>query len=89
MKSRKGRASGGKVDEAGGNPAVFDDLKRKKGGRVEKKEKDGGEMKGGKARFRMDRPGRKQGGRVGANTSPLSTAHDGVSGAPGSPDPNG
>lgn len=29
---------------------------------------------GGKARLRLDRPGRKLGGRVGADTAPMSTA---------------
>lgn len=29
---------------------------------------------GGKARMRLDRPGRKLGGRVGADMAPLSTA---------------
>ena len=32
---------------------------------------------GGKARMRLDRPGRKRGGRVGADTSPLSSAAKG------------
>lgn len=29
---------------------------------------------GGKARMRLDRPGRKLGGRVGADTAPMSSA---------------
>jgi hypothetical protein len=33
-------------------------------------------MTGGGVRPRLDRPGRKAGGGVGANTSPLSTAHN-------------
>lgn len=32
---------------------------------------------GGKARMRLDRPGRKLGGRVGADRSPLSSAAKG------------
>lgn len=32
---------------------------------------------GGKARMRLDRPGRKRGGRVGADMSPLSSAAKG------------
>jgi hypothetical protein len=33
-------------------------------------------MTGGGVRARLDRPGRKSGGGVGANRSPLSTAHN-------------
>lgn len=36
--------------------------------------KDVGPVTGGVARLRLDRPGRKRGGRVGADLSPLSTA---------------
>lgn len=32
------------------------------------------EFLGGKARLRLDRPGRRLGGRVGADCAPLSTA---------------
>jgi hypothetical protein len=32
---------------------------------------------GGKARMRLDRPGRKRGGRVGADMAPLSSAAKG------------
>ncbi len=41
------------------------------------KSKDADEMPpvmGGKARMRLDRPGRKLGGRVGADLAPMSTA---------------
>lgn len=73
MKGKKlTRADGGKVTEAGGNPEVFADLKRKKGGRVEKED---GAFKGGKAKMRLDRPGRKAGGRVGADKNPLASSH--------------
>lgn len=67
------RASGGGVQpvKAGGNPKVFEEAARKKGGRV----KAPGDIEGMKAKRRADRPGRKAGGRVGANTAPLSTAH--------------
>lgn len=59
--------SGGKED-GGGNPAVISEAKeRKKGGKVK--------MAGAKAKHRLDRPGRKRGGRVGADGSPLSSAH--------------
>lgn len=87
MKSKK-RESGGAV-RAGGNPHVFEEAERKRGGRAkraaggkvagvaapEPATKSVGLMTGGGVRPRLDRPGRKQGGRVGANTSPLSTAH--------------
>mgnify|MGYP000885684004 CR=1 FL=1 len=36
--------------------------------------KDGGEVMGKKSMMRLDRPGRKSGGRVGADKSPLSAA---------------
>ena len=73
------RASGGSVPEkVSGNPNVFKEAaERKRGGAV--KRATGGKvierMTGGAVRPRLDRPGRKSGGRVGANTSPLSTAH--------------
>lgn len=83
MKGRKSnkRADGGKVEEAGGNPSVFADLKaRKRGGRVKDEKKDEGKMAGKPpgelSRHRLDRPGRKRGGRVGADTNPLSSAHN-------------
>lgn len=78
MKGRKGRASGGSVTEAGGNPKVLAEVKeRKKGGRVEK---SAGKVAGELSRHRLDRPGRKRGGRVGADMNPLSSAH-GTTGA--------
>lgn len=69
------RASGGSVpDKISGNPNVFKEAaERKKGGRVERKFV--GFYTGGAVRPRLDRPGRKSGGRVGANSAPLSTAH--------------
>jgi hypothetical protein len=38
------------------------------------KRADGGVVGGKKSAMRLDRPGRKMGGRVGADTSPLSSA---------------
>lgn len=69
---RGGRASGGGTpDVVSGNPNVLKEAKKRKaGGRVVK-------MAGGPVMARLDRPGRKRGGGVGANTSPLSTAHSG------------
>lgn len=39
-----------------------------------KKRKHGGKVTGDKAKKRMDRPGRKSGGRCGADKAPLSSA---------------
>lgn len=88
---------------ASGNPDVIkeaDDDKdgdetgheRKRGGKVKKgKRQAGGKviglMTGGGVRPRLDRPGRKSGGAVGANRSPLSTAHSGGQGTDGSSSP--
>lgn len=60
------RATGGAVSTASAPVA------RKRGGKVE----DGKElhMHGAKARFRLDKPGRKRGGRVGSDGAPLSSA---------------
>ena len=76
------------VDEAEegkvGDVDTIDD--HKKGGRVMKKKhratggKIVGRMTGGPVAARSDRPRRATGGGVGANRSPLSTAHSMVSG---------
>lgn len=69
-----------------GNPEVIKEANMKKGGKVKKRATGGkivGLMTGGAAPSRGDKarrlgggvPGRKLGGGVGANTSPLSTAH--------------
>lgn len=80
MKGRKGYATGGKVMEAGGNPKVLAEIKeRKKGGRVMK---SAGKMSGGPARHNLNRPGRKMGGRVGADKNPLSSAHNSTGAGP-------
>ncbi len=98
------RASGGRTSmKVSGNPDVFAEAEdKKKGGKVKKRATGGsvtagvgaaptkeiGRMSGGAVKARMDRPGRKKGGRVGANNSPLSTAH-GTCAAPSSPSSNG
>lgn len=78
----KHRASGGVVDKdpspkdvyAGRESNVAKEAdERKRGGRV-KKAKEMGKVEGKKAKMRLDRPGRKRGGRVGADRSPLSEA---------------
>jgi hypothetical protein len=90
MKGRKKRSSGGGTMKVSGNPNVFKEAaERKKGGRVERATggKVVGLMTGGAVKPRLDRPGRKSGGRVGANKAPLSTAHSTVS-APATPGNN-
>lgn len=64
------KADGGRIANAGGNPNVFEAArKRKFGGRT-----NGGAIGGAASRPRLDRPGRKLGGRTGSNAAPLSTA---------------
>jgi hypothetical protein len=87
-KSRLQRAKGGRTGlVASGNPDVLKEAEgkedyakgdeRKRGGKV--KRKSGGKviglMTGGGVKPRLDRPGRKRGGAVGADRSPLSSAH--------------
>lgn len=97
------RERGGKVDDGAdvvsGNPNVFKEAARKKGGKVKKKAAGGkivGLMTGGAPPMRSDkasrgRPNRNTGGKVGtktgANTSPLSTAHNVSGGTSGSSNP--
>lgn len=81
------RKSGGKVQVVSGNKKVLNEAEeentgdvdhKKSGGKVKKRKVGGkviGLMTGGPVRPRLDRPGRKSGGGVGANSSPLSTAH--------------
>lgn len=91
-RARHNRASGGATMRGPGNPNVFKEAEeRKKGGKVKRAAggavagvadpvtKTIGRMSGGAVKARMDRPGRKKGGRVGSNNMPLSTAHATVS----------
>jgi hypothetical protein len=88
---KKHKASGGRAHEVvSGNPDVLKEAQgkepydegdeRKKGGKVKKHV---GMPEGKKAKHRMDRmpphmhKGRKSGGRVGSDRSPLSSAHHG------------
>ena len=72
LKEAKGEMPYAKGDESDGGHHP-----KKRGGRA--KRKDGGKvlglMTGGGVRPRLDRPGRRMGGRVGSDRSPLSTAH--------------
>lgn len=79
----KCRASGGVVSKdpspkdvyAGRDSNVVKEAdERKRGGRVKKKAKEVGKVEGKMSKMRLDRPGRKSGGRVGADRSPLSEA---------------
>ena len=85
MKGKR-KASGGAAMKVSGNPNVFKEAaERKKGGKVKRATggavdaapagKSVGFMTGGGVRPRLERPGRKMGGRVGADKSPLSSAH--------------
>ena len=49
-----------------------DETERKHGGRL--KRKHGGKIEGEHSKKRLDRPGRKRGGSVGADRMPLTTA---------------
>src|SRR6185437_6622119 len=81
MKGRKQhRATGGVVNRAespsevysgAGSNVVKEARQRKRGGRVGK---EVGRPEGKLSKMRMDRPGRKSGGRVGAEKAPLSMA---------------
>lgn len=99
-RAKGGRAqvvSGNKnvIDEAEEDKTGDDDTigDRKKGGAVKKRKKGGAVRKlvsfytGGTVKPRADRPGRKSGGGVGANSSPLSTAHNTIATASGSANP--
>ena len=99
-KHRHKKASGGRAHmKVSGNPDVFEEAEdkhgtRKRGGKVTRATggKIVGLMTGGVARPRMDRPGRKRGGAVGADKSPLSSAHkasDDGNSTPGSADTYG
>lgn len=66
---KKGIGMGAKPADAGGNQDVIDEAKSAS---AKVKFKDGGCVEGGKSRMRLDRPGRKTGGRVFGN--PLSSS---------------
>ncbi len=95
----KHHKAGGRTEmKVSGNPDVFAEAEdkhgtmKKHGGKVKKHHRaTGGKviglMTGGGVRPRLDRPGRKRGGGVGADTSPLSTAHRGGKGDSGSSKP--
>jgi hypothetical protein len=85
-RARHNRKSGGSTPSlVSGNPNVVKEAEgkagyakgdeKKRGGKV--KRATGGLVEGLAPAHRLDRPGRKRGGGVGSNRSPLSTAHTG------------
>ena len=105
MSRARHRKSGGRTDmKVSGNPDVFKEAEgeesyakgdeKKHGGKVKKHHRaTGGKviglMTGGGVRPRLDRPGRKLGGRVGSDRSPLSSAHHGSSSSEAMPKESG
>ena len=92
-KAHHHKANGGRLNlKASGNPDVFKEAEgkedyakgdeKKRGGRA--KRATGGKvvglMTGGSVKPRFDRPQRRRGGGVGADRTPLSSAHRGGSG---------
>lgn len=81
MKGRAKRSMGGGVApkdpppktvySGAGSNVVKEAEERKRGGRVAK---EGKKVEGKMSKMRLDRPGRKTGGRVGADRYPLSEA---------------
>lgn len=77
---RPERKEGGKVEPevheeayaGGGSNVEKEAMEKKGGGRV--KRKKGGHVEGEMAKHRLDRPGRKRGGRAGADMAPLTSA---------------
>ena len=74
------RAKGGRTGlVASGNPDVLKEAEGKEDYAKGDEKKHGGKviglMTGGGVKPRLDRPGRKRGGAVGADRSPLSSAH--------------
>ena len=61
MMGKQKRATGGRVADAGGNQDVMTAAKK---GSAKVEYRDGGCVEGGMSRMRLDRPGRKSGGRV-------------------------
>lgn len=80
MKGKSGEAGGkqpkksGLQEKGGGNPRVMAEAGLKRGGKAQSA------MHGAKAKHRLDKPGRKLGGRAGSDKSPLSSANTKSSG---------
>lgn len=65
-KAHRAKGGGVKPETVSGNPNVLKEAKANS---------EIGKIDGGKSRMNLGRPGRKRGGRVGADTSPLSSAN--------------
>ena len=83
MKGHKMHKDGGKVEpdqkepkpyNAQGSNVEKEAEEKKHGGKAKKKYAHGGHVDGKHGKMRLDRPGRKRGGRAGADMNPLSTA---------------
>lgn len=80
-RARHMKAAGGKIEpaikpkayNAEGSNVEKEADEKKRGGKV-KKMRRGGHVEGMHGKKRLDRPGRKRGGSVGADMHPLSTA---------------
>lgn len=68
MKARKGNKTS--YAENTGSAKIEKEAAERNGGRV----KDEAKVEGKMSKMRLDRPGRKTGGRVGADTGPMSSA---------------
>ena len=77
-----GNEMDGEKESKGSKPVKAYDAKGSEVEKEAKKRAFGGKVEGDKPKHRMDRPKRKDGGRVGADKSPLSSANK-VRGASG------
>lgn len=75
MKGKKGFKKGGEVVYAGEGSNVEKEAEEKKTGGKIKGFKRGGHVRGGERKHRLDKPGRKRGGSVGADMHPLTSAN--------------
>jgi hypothetical protein len=72
-KEHRKKARGGEVYEGAGSNVEKEADEKAAGGAV--KLKRGGHVRGHERKHRLDRPGRKRGGSVGADAHPLTTAN--------------
>jgi hypothetical protein len=77
MKGRKLKKPYSPMGSPKGEKPKFNGPETFKDPAAEKEDNDMPPVQGFKARMRLDRPGRKRGGRVGADMAPLSSAAKG------------
>jgi len=77
MKSKKMKKPFSPMGSPKGEKPKFNGPETVKDPEAEKEDNDMPPVQGFKARMRLDRPGRKRGGRVGADMAPLSSAAKG------------